>query len=199
MARPKKIEGVPTAKEAIKAEFWKLYEQKPLERISVKEVCEGAGVNKTTFYYHFRDIQEVLASIEQECLPLEAPEMLVELLIAEDRAEVVSRFLSKMGARFERYCVLLSSRGDPDFAKKAKETMALRWCEKLGIDYDALPPDARLTIRFSMGGAISIFADHGDGEPFDVDAFASMVLSVVLPLMEKMAASLDIEVCPVGV
>lgn len=192
MARPKRVDGMPTAKEAIEAEFWKLYEERPLEKISVKEVCEAANVNKTTFYYHFQDIQEVLASIEEQCLPLEAPDMLADLLTAEDKARLVSDFIAKMGDRFERYCLLLSSRGDPEFAKRAKETMTLRWCEKLGIDYAALTSDARLTIRFVMGGASSIFADHGDGEPFDADAFASIVLTMIVPLVERMAISLDL-------
>lgn len=194
MARPKRIDGVPTAKEAVEAEFWKLYEQKSLERITVKEVCEGAGVNKTTFYYHFQDIQEVLASIEEQCLPLEAPDMLADMLATSDKAKLVTEFLGNMGDRFERYCILLSSRGDPGFAKRAKETMALRWCEKLDIDYDTLPPDARLTIRFVMGGASSIFADHGDGEPFDAEAAAGIVQTIIIPLVERMALTLDLPI-----
>lgn len=188
MARPKKAQGVPTARDRIKGEFWRLYEERPLERISVKEVCQAAGCNKTTFYYHFQDLRAVLEEIEEECLPIEAPAMLSELMEAADAAQIVSQFIERMGERFERYCLLLSSRGDPDFAKKARVAMTNRWCESLGIDYGALSEADRTTIRFAMGGAGSIFADHGDGEPFDGDAFARAVLGAVLPLASKYAS-----------
>ena len=67
MARPKKIQGQPTMRDKIKEEFWCLYEQRPIERISVKEVCEATGCNKTTFYHHFQDLRAVLEEIEEEC------------------------------------------------------------------------------------------------------------------------------------
>lgn len=142
MARPKKIQGRPTVRDRIKDEFWRLYEQRPIERISVKEVCEATGCNKTTFYYHFHDLRAVLEKIEEECLPLEAPDIFSELVSADDKVGFLHDYIARIGPRFEQYCVLLSSRGDPEFAKRAKKTMTLRWCEKLGIDYDKLPPDA---------------------------------------------------------
>ena len=30
--------------------FWKLYEKKELEKISIRELCQTAGYNRTTFY-----------------------------------------------------------------------------------------------------------------------------------------------------
>jgi AcrR family transcriptional regulator len=40
--------------------FWKLYEQKRIEKISIRELCETAGYNRTTFYVHFYDIYDLL-------------------------------------------------------------------------------------------------------------------------------------------
>lgn len=36
----------------------KLMESKPLNKISIREICEGCGVNRQTFYYHFEDIYD---------------------------------------------------------------------------------------------------------------------------------------------
>lgn len=185
MARPRKQEGVPTGREAIEASFWELYREKPFEKISVKEVCEKAHVNKTTFYYHFQDLHEVLDSIENDCLPLEAPLMVTALIKASDKEQVVASFIDSMGERFDRYCLLLSSKGDPSFAKRAKHVMALRWCETLGVDYETLPPDLRMATQYVMGGTTSIFADHGEGEPFDPKVFADVMLSMVIPLIDR--------------
>ncbi|QAT43960.1 TetR/AcrR family transcriptional regulator C-terminal domain-containing protein [Aminipila luticellarii] len=38
----------------------KLMAQKPLNKISVREIVEGCGVNRQTFYYHFQDIYDLL-------------------------------------------------------------------------------------------------------------------------------------------
>ena len=188
MARPKKEEGVPTARETIKESFWRLYRDRPFEKISVKEVCEGANINKTTFYYHFQDLRVVLDEIEEDSLPLEAPQMIAALVRPVAKEDIVSTFIGNMGERFERYCLLLSSKGDPDFAKRAKQIMTQRWCEELGIEYDKLPPDIKMAIRFLMGGTTSVFADHGDGKPFDPEVFADVVISLMDPFVKRAAA-----------
>ena len=42
-------------------------EQKPLNKISIREICDGCGVNRQTFYYHFADIyDQVRGMYEQE-------------------------------------------------------------------------------------------------------------------------------------
>lgn len=40
--------------------FWTLYGSKPLAKISVRELCQLAGYNRTTFYAHFLDIYDLL-------------------------------------------------------------------------------------------------------------------------------------------
>ena len=40
--------------------FWKLYEKKNIEKISIRELCETAGYNRTTFYVYFHDIYDLL-------------------------------------------------------------------------------------------------------------------------------------------
>lgn len=186
MPRPRKNNGVPPMKEQIERAFWDCFTQKPLEKISVKEVCQATGCNKTTFYYHFQDLREVLDSIEAKCLPLEAPDILSNLITAEDREALAERFIDAMGDRFEKYCTLLSSHGDPDFAKKAKEIMLERWCQKTGLDYERLSAEDQMAIRFAMGGSISIFADHGDGAPFDPKVFAVAILDTIIPLASRL-------------
>ena len=39
--------------------FLALRRKKPLERITVRELCEAAGINKSTFYTHYRDIYDL--------------------------------------------------------------------------------------------------------------------------------------------
>lgn len=52
-----------TAKETIKAAFIRLLEERPLREITVKDIVTACGVNRNTFYYHFRDILALLEEI----------------------------------------------------------------------------------------------------------------------------------------
>jgi len=42
--------------------------ERPINRITVKEVCEAAGINRATFYTHFTDCFDLLEAIENDLL-----------------------------------------------------------------------------------------------------------------------------------
>ncbi len=47
-------------KKALEASLKKLLLQKPLEKITVSDIAEDCGVNRMTFYYHFKDIYDLI-------------------------------------------------------------------------------------------------------------------------------------------
>lgn len=51
---------------AIKASFWKLLNEKPMNKITVRDIVEDCGINRNSFYYHFQDIPALLESIVEE-------------------------------------------------------------------------------------------------------------------------------------
>ncbi len=53
-------------KQAIIDSFMKLLNEKPVNRITVREIVEDCGVNRNTFYYHFRDIPALVEEIFME-------------------------------------------------------------------------------------------------------------------------------------
>ena len=44
----------------------KLLSQKPLSKISVRDIVEDCGINRNSFYYHFQDIPSLLGEIVTE-------------------------------------------------------------------------------------------------------------------------------------
>ena len=48
---------------AIKASAMKLLNEKPLAQITVKDITEDCGINRNSFYYHFRDIPSLLETM----------------------------------------------------------------------------------------------------------------------------------------
>lgn len=47
-------------KKIIKDTFWELLEEKPYNKITVKDIVERLGVNRNTFYYYFQDIPTLM-------------------------------------------------------------------------------------------------------------------------------------------
>ena len=57
---------VERTKRSIKEAFIKLRKEKPLEKITVKELAELAFINKATFYSHYQDIYDLSEQLENE-------------------------------------------------------------------------------------------------------------------------------------
>ena len=49
-----------TTKRALEASLKKLLLQKPLSKITINDITEDCGVNRMTFYYHFKDIYDLV-------------------------------------------------------------------------------------------------------------------------------------------
>ena len=59
-------------KRAIKEAFVALLDERPLNKITVKDVVEACGINRNSFYYHFQDLpallEEIIAQQVQELI-----------------------------------------------------------------------------------------------------------------------------------
>lgn len=64
--KEKKDLRIEKTEKAIKNAFIELRAKKALEKISVKELCELACINKSTFYSHYCDIYALSDTMEQE-------------------------------------------------------------------------------------------------------------------------------------
>jgi AcrR family transcriptional regulator len=59
---------VQYTKVAIKESFIRLLRQKPISKITVKEICQQADINRSTFYAHYTDAYDLMAQIKREVL-----------------------------------------------------------------------------------------------------------------------------------
>ncbi|MDO4356788.1 MAG: TetR/AcrR family transcriptional regulator [Clostridia bacterium] len=62
-----------TTKRALEASLKHLLLQKPLKKITINDIAEDCGINRMTFYYHFRDIYDLVewACVEDAAQALE--------------------------------------------------------------------------------------------------------------------------------
>jgi hypothetical protein len=118
-------------------------------------------------------------------MPKDAPNMVVELMQLGEDSFPIREYLAKNKERFDMLCHLLSSRGDPTFARAVKETMSIQWCNAFNIEYASLNSHDQLLIKFIMGGTIGLLASHGDGESIDFDNLSSILQEIVSPHLKK--------------
>ena len=53
-------------KHAIKEALVRLLDDRPFDKISVRDLVDECGISRNTFYYHYHDVYEVLEDIFEE-------------------------------------------------------------------------------------------------------------------------------------
>ena len=116
---------IEKTKTAIHNTFLELRSKKPLEKITIKELCEKAQINKSTFYSHYKDIYELLDEIEEQVyqeidaiFSKESPSIhnmeqlldyvqthktLLECLLQQGSGLAISRFSTILHAHYGKY------------------------------------------------------------------------------------------------
>lgn len=66
---------VKKTKRAIQSAFVALLREKPVEKITVKEIAERAEINKTTFYAHYETLDALMNQMEQQTVQMVLEQM----------------------------------------------------------------------------------------------------------------------------
>ena len=64
----KQNQRVKLTKQLLKNSLMKLMHKKPIGKITIKEICENAEINRSTFYLYFTDQYALLSEIENELI-----------------------------------------------------------------------------------------------------------------------------------
>lgn len=103
-------------KMVIKEQFATLLATTPLNKVTVKEICVRAEINRATFYRYYKDPYDLLEKIEQEFLE----DMFRELAdsVSTGTKKVLILIMEKMKENISLYQALFSENGDKQFIEK---------------------------------------------------------------------------------
>lgn len=101
----------------IRNALFQLLKEKPLQAITVRELCQGAGINRGTFYTHYRDIYDLMNQIEGE-MTKEFQTKMMPLLSGSttvDLIDMVTEIFSLIQNNAELCLITLGPYGDKKF------------------------------------------------------------------------------------
>lgn len=100
----------------IRESFLSIMENKPYSRITVKEICQRAEINRATFYNHYKDVYDLMDHLEERILTS------VDTLVREgdfcDLSGYLTKLLSDMRQEGKTYLAMVSENGRPEILTK---------------------------------------------------------------------------------
>ena len=103
--------------------FCKLYMKKPIEKISIRELTDTAGYNRTTFYNYFSDIYDVLDYIENSSIRYVKKNIIIDMKKENPSKQFINTFLN-IYENWDSYIkVLLSNQNSAHFTDRLKKEL----------------------------------------------------------------------------
>ena len=176
-------------KKAIKESFVKLLNEKPLSKISVKDIVEECGINRNSFYYHFQDIPALL----EEIIPEQAEDLInsyPEIDSLEEGMEVATDFAIKN--KMAVYHIYNSVNRDmyEQYTMRLCRHVVTRYLEVAFKDADVSQDDKDVAIRLissSLFGLIYDWLNSGMNEerPADIKRVCELCKGIPELIIER--------------
>lgn len=126
---------IAKSREALRCAFISLLQEQGFDAVTVNDLCATAGINRTTFYNHFKDKDQLLSYFEQDVLKrLEAFQpRIASLGVAELFACSLTKrppralidLFALLGSEGDLLHALLGDGGDPAFARALNEVVCV--------------------------------------------------------------------------
>lgn len=189
MSSGKDDRRVKYTKMVLKESFIKLLEKKDISQVSIKEICEDADINRTTFYAHYTDQYDLLRKIENELLDNIGAHLdqIDGNINAVALAEKIFDYL-KENAKLCK--LLLSERGDFTFQKRVMMLVYDKIITEITDTKKITKEDAEYVYAFTITGCVGIVQKWLDEDMKKSSYFmAEMVISLTLGLISLLKAT----------
>ncbi len=172
----------PTVTAATRAAFIEAYydlaEKKEHKKITVGELADRVGYNRTTFYEYFRDINHLLSAIEDDMLECIKSKILSQFGNAELDKVFVSVF-TELYREYDRPLRLLFSEANaPRFSHRIKQRLIPIFSEVLHKNLEN--PETVYFLEFYLSGILSVIGRWFSREDdLSLEEFAGIMKSIV--------------------
>ena len=149
---------IKVTKMLLKNSFIQLLKSKDISKITIKELCEHADINRSTFYAHFKDQYDLMDYIQTELI--DNIEYRLSPYLKRETSEATKEMLTDIFDYIKENAsickILLSERGDLLFQKRVLSLIYGKYIgdlrEKRGISKE----DADYVYAYTITGSIGV-------------------------------------------
>ena len=136
----------------IKMAFLALRERLMPEKIKVKDICEMAQINKTTFYHHYTDSNELSQEIEESAIDL----VMIDFVERDQMFDKSKAYIVGLIHSLEKHSEDLKI-----IFRGKQEILCAKLEERLHKIYDGRAKNEadRIKISFAIGGFVRVVKD----------------------------------------
>ncbi|MDD3224350.1 MAG: TetR/AcrR family transcriptional regulator C-terminal domain-containing protein [Clostridium sp.] len=149
---------VKYTKMVIRNSFIKLLKQKPISKITIKEICENADVNRATFYAHYQNQYDLLNKIEARLI--DDINAYLSNYEFKDNMDIASKMLEKIldyvKENSDIFDILLISNGDMTFQNEFIKIITKQHFSPDTRSGSLSKEDAAYIFSFSSSGSIGV-------------------------------------------
>lgn len=183
----KESRRITMTKNLLKESLLELLENKPLQKITIKEICENADVNRSTFYLHYADQFALCDEIENDSVE-KINTCLAKVSMRNNRIEGLTEFLSYMKANGELFKILMRPDFNNSFRVRFSEVAVKKLAE---LDYhdNVSEKDKDYIYRFIFMGTLGMLEkwikDDLDLSPDELAAFILALMPSITETLKK--------------
>lgn len=158
MSANKDDRRVKYTKMVLKESFLKLLGEKDITKITIKEICEGADINRATFYAHYSDQFDLLHKIEDELFE-NISAYLSEHTYDTGEAgtvDMVERIFVYIKENAQLCKLLLSERGDLDLQKRIMMLVYNKYIDEQIARSVITRNDAEYIYAYTITGCVGV-------------------------------------------
>ena len=193
MPRPKKTNIDEAATVRLENAFWQLLATERYAAITVRRVAQAAGVNRNSFYYHYRDIDDLAYQAVKHNAEHEVAKAWLAGLLAAFQGggdwPVVTADAAIL-PHAER--IILCARSDSSYLQQLTTDLLRQvWFDIFAIDAERLTAVERLQVDFVFAGLLATLKSREiQGSPASLALLVQTELGqTILSTLEKIAAA----------
>ncbi len=185
MAGEKIDRRVKYTKMVLEESFITLMEKKDISKITIKEICEKADINRSTFYAHYSDQYDLLRKIENKFLAdIQAYLENFDKKYTEDILLITEKIFQYIRKNARICRLLLSERGDFTFQKKIMKLVYDLIISEITGDNKITKEDAEYVYSFTVSGCVGFVQKWlDDGMKKSPRYMAEIIVNLILGLI----------------
>ena len=178
----------------IKRTFLEMYRERDISRITVKDICGRAGINRSTFYDHYTDAFDLRERIEAETIDMLQERFREKMSAGNDgRAGFAEKIMELVEIAHENDDIpfLLMMKNSAAYTAKILDVI------ESGVLFDILemPGEERLRIRIAVeyhfAGVVSVLSRYAGKGGADVET--DTVIKMLAEIADTGAANVLME------